>query len=86
MDTNFHIFVIIATIIAYVLINSRKNENNENGSINFNFIYIPLLLYTGHYIFYTNKSVIAEFVNQEAPTDFEELLSEPFPASTSASF
>lgn len=88
MDNKFHIFVIFATIIAYVFINSQKTKNSQR-TVNFNFVYVPLILYGFNYFYYQgleidklNKNKILNYI----PTDFEELLSEPFPASTSFSF
>lgn len=80
MDTNFHIFVIITTIITYVLINSRKVKNGMNR----NYIYVPFILYGGHYIFNSSSSAVQ--TDSHHTTVIEELLSEPFPTSTSFSF
>jgi hypothetical protein len=82
MNVNYHIFVCISTIIVYVLINSKK-DNDQNH----NYLYVPLILYGGHYFFYPENSLkINSDINVPIQTDFEELLVEPFPASTSASF
>lgn len=80
MDTNFQIFVIISTIISYVLINSKTDNKG-----NYNYIYTPLILYSGYYLFNStfNTSNISHYTSDvPVVSDVEELLSIPFPVST----
>lgn len=53
MDNNYHIFVVITTIILYIFLSSKKKDANET-STNTNImylLYIPAILYGGYYFF-----------------------------------
>lgn len=52
MDNNYHIFVVISTIIVYVFLSSRKNENKYETNTSIMYIlYVPIVLYGGYYFF-----------------------------------
>ena len=56
MDNNYHIFVIITTIIIYIFLTSRKRDKNKDNSDFMYLFYVPIILYCGFYFFYSPKS------------------------------
>lgn len=84
---NFHIFVIVATLVVYIILKSYKtsDDNNSNKS---NLIYVlltPLILYSGNYFLTKDTEVISN--NQSTNSSMsEELLSIPYPVSSDSSF
>jgi len=103
MDNNYHIFVVITTIIVYIFLSSKKKESNDETSTNIMYLlYIPVILYGGYYIFYSNptkpenlgSSVSSDVSVKEislAPISqtyvpSDNLLSDPYPSSTNSNF
>lgn len=89
MDTNFHAFVFITTIVFYIILRSYKKKEPEHKKTS-NLIYvlaIPVMLYGGHYFFYKDKQVIT---NDSQLTEIsshtsEDLLSIPYPVTSDTS-
>ena len=89
MIMNFHIYVLITTVLYYIVLKMFKKESsNETKKTNY-FIYIlfvPILLYITRYIYFlTSKDI--ETVQIKKPSTISSsssssVLSEPYPAST----
>ena len=83
------IFMIIATIIIYIFLNSRKKEYDDNSN---NLLYIPIILYTGYYFFYNKTNLVTvpvpiDNISNNIPIQYsEELLSAPYPSSSNSFF
>ena len=99
MDNNYHIFVIITTIISYIFLTSRKRDKNKDNSNFIYLFYIPIILYGGFYFFYSPKSKDVKLdiksnisgtnvSHVSQPNNFysEELLSDPYPTSSNSNF
>jgi hypothetical protein len=83
MDTNFHAFVFIATIVFYIILRSYKKKEPEDKKHS-NLIYVllvPIILYTGNYFYQKNKQNVLSI--QEQPQSIsEDLLTTPYPVSS----
>jgi multisubunit Na+/H+ antiporter MnhB subunit len=86
MDTNFHAFVFIATIVFYIILRSYKKKEPEDKKTS-NLIYVllvPIILYTGNYFYQKNKQ---NTLSQEQLPSIEhsisdDLLTAPYPVSS----
>lgn len=92
MEGNFHAFVFIMTIAAYVYFKNSKKEQDKQTPKKSNLIYVlsvPIILYTGFY-FYKSKqqqTIISNNSSQaQSYVDNEDLLSIPYPMSSESSF
>jgi|688.fasta_scaffold260193_2 hypothetical protein len=90
MDTNFHAFVFISTIVVYIILRSYKKSEAEDKKTS-NLIYVllvPVILYGGHYYYYFNKNTsISQDLNKDSISQIKEsplddLLSVPYPVSS----
>jgi hypothetical protein len=82
MDTNFHAFVFISTIVVYIILRSYKKSETEDKKTS-NLIYVllvPVILYGGHYYF-NNKNTIP-IISQIKESMSDELLTTPYPVSS----
>lgn len=91
MDTNFHAFVFITTIVFYVVLRSYKKSEPENKKTS-NLIYVlsvPIVLYGGHYFLYKNKNTLTPTQiqnNQNIESSLsDDLLTTPYPISSDTS-
>lgn len=93
MEGNFHAFVFIMTIAAYVYFKNSKKDTEKHKPKKSNLIYVlsvPLILYTGFY-FYKSKQVNSNDILDHSSTapsyiDNDDLLSIPYPISSESSF
>jgi hypothetical protein len=92
MEGNFHAFVFIMTIAAYVYFKNSKKDQDKQQPKKSNLIYVlsvPIILYTGFY-FYKSKQQPAIISNNSSQPqsyiDNEDLLSIPYPMSSESSF
>jgi amino acid permease len=98
-NMNFHIFVAIITCVFYVFLRIYKskvqNDNKTKSKSNFIYIlFIPIILYITHFLYYNEKSTFTDAVNirQGSPAQqiekhnslqiSEDLLSIPYPESS----
>lgn len=84
MDTNFHAFVFIATFVVYVILKSYKKTEPENKKTS-NLIYVlfvPLILYGGHYYYNRNTPIPNTITNSHNSSVSEDLLTTPYPVSS----
>lgn len=88
MDTNFHAFVFITTIVFYIILRSYKKKEPEHKKTS-NLIYvlaIPIILYGGHYFFYKDKDKSVTLNNSQlteiSSHTSEDLLSIPYPVTS----
>ena len=89
---NIHIIVIIATIIFYFYLTQRKENKGTQGTSTEDLarqgsllylLYVPLIIYSGYYYFVRDSNIpILPNINSNISDD---LLSEPFPTTTSNS-
>lgn len=88
MNTNFHAFVFISTIVVYIILRSyKKSEPEEKKTSNLIYVLlVPVILYSGHYYFNKTSSqgTIIETPNTQSSVS-EELLTTPYPISSSDS-
>lgn len=91
MDNNYHIFVIITTILVYIFLSSKKKENKE-GFIMY-LLYTPMVLYAGYYFFYSpyiklekTGSNLDISTRQSIINYSDDLLSDPYPVSSNSKF
>ncbi len=85
INKNFHAFVIITTIVFYVILRSYKKPNNENKKPS-NLIYvllIPITLYGGNYLY--NLSSNTTITSTPIQNLSDDLLSVPYPVSSNSS-
>jgi hypothetical protein len=89
MNTNFHAFVFISTIVVYIVLRSYKKSEPESKKTS-NLIYVllvPIILYGGHY-YYSNYYTPKIQTNIETPSIkesvSEDLLTTPYPVSSSS--
>lgn len=92
MEGNFHAFVFIMTIAAYVYFKNSKKKEDKQKPKKSNLIYVlsvPIILYTGFY-FYKSKQITPIPSNNSTPShsyiDNDDLLSIPYPISSESSF
>ena len=86
----FHIFVIITTIIFYFVLKLFKKsiineENNTKKQSQFIYIlFVPIIMYTYKYLNESNKSYIADNVKEigQNVSSSSDLLSKPYPESS----
>ena len=87
-------FVIISTIIFYIILRSYKTAEEPNNKKSNKFMYLvllPVILYTGEYFYSANKNVTPNLnINIDDTHNIiqdmsEDLLSAPYPASTISS-
>jgi hypothetical protein len=88
MDTNFHAFVFISTIVVYIILRSYKKSNVEDKKAS-NLIYIllvPVILYSGQYYFNKNTNITQNLnkysISQIKESLSDDLLSAPYPVSS----
>jgi hypothetical protein len=90
MEGNFHAFVFIMTLVAYVYFkNSKKEEKTPNKKSNLIYVLsVPIVLYTGFYFYKSknNNTTIQDNISQSSIIDNDELLSIPYPVSSESSF
>lgn len=88
MDTNFHAFVFITTIVFYIVLRSYKKKEPEHKKTS-NLIYVlavPIILYGGHYYLYKDKPIaIKSDLTEITSHTSEDLLSIPYPISSDTS-
>jgi hypothetical protein len=86
MDTNFHAFVFISTIVVYIILRSYKKSETEDKKTS-NLIYVllvPVILYGGHYYFNKNPNTIPnkDSISQIKESISDDLLTAPYPVSS----
>jgi hypothetical protein len=87
MDTNFHAFVFIATIVFYIILRSYKKKEPEDKKTS-NLIYVllvPIILYTGNYFYQKNKQNTLSIQEQLPSIEHsisDDLLTAPYPVSS----
>ena len=88
MDTNFHAFVFISTIVVYIILRSYKKSESEDKKTS-NLIYVlivPVILYGGHYYFNKNTNTIPtptkDSISQIKESIPDDLLTAPYPVSS----
>ena len=88
MDTNFHAFVFISTIVVYIILRSYKKSEAEYKKTS-NLIYVllvPVILYGGHYYFNKPANIIViqnkDSISQIKESLSDDLLSAPYPVSS----
>jgi hypothetical protein len=91
MDTNFHAFVFITTIVFYVVLRSYKKSEPETKKTS-NLIYVlsvPIILYGGHYFLYKDKNTSTptqiQHLQDTEPSLSGDLLTTPYPISSDSS-
>lgn len=90
---NFHVFVLISTILYYIILRSYKgsiisNERETKSTkTKSNFIYIlflPILLYIFYYFFIYKKESIVTSDTDNSTVISHNLMSAPYPDSISS--
>lgn len=89
---NFHVFVLVSTIIYYMLLRKYKSNITSNSTVsktNSNFIYVlyvPVLLYTSYYFFIYQKdtSIMNTMARGNSSIISDNLMSSPYPESISS--
>jgi len=91
MTINFHIFVLICTILFYFILyffkKSTSDDKKKSGSHLLYVLYVPFILYISNYLFsieYIDSGDISSTVSNNK-TEITELLTSPYPVSTSSS-
>ena len=84
---NFHIFVAIITFVFYVFLriykSSVQNKKNKTSSNLLYVLFLPVILYLTHFLFYNKNINIEEKVNVNVKSNIsEDLLSIPYPESS----
>jgi hypothetical protein len=84
---NFHIIVILLTIFTYIYLRSYKQTTPSNKSNLIYILLVPITLYTGYYYYYKNKNipVVSDISNTLSVSNSSDLLSIPYPQSTTSS-
>lgn len=82
MNTQIIIFCLIAAIIFYIIL--RKNKNKISLQ---NIIILGIITYSGYYLF-NETDIFEPVIEQLEPSQgySTELLSEPYPMSSSSSY
>jgi uncharacterized membrane protein len=82
---NFHIFVAIITFVFYIFLriykSSVQNKKNKTSSNLLYVLFLPVILYLTHFLFYNKNINIEEKVNVKSNIS-EDLLSIPYPESS----
>lgn len=90
MEGNFHAFVFIMTIGAYIYFKNSKKDETTTKNKKSNLIYVlsvPIILYTGFYFYKSrNSNTIQDNISNSSISNIEneELLSIPYPVSESS--
>jgi hypothetical protein len=88
---NFHMFVLISTVVFYILLKIYKKSINKRNKRKSNLVYVlivPAIMYLYHFMYiqkdvtHTNNINISVASTSNTPLPSESLLTSPFPESS----
>jgi len=79
VDLNFHVLVIILTMIIYIVFKKRAQNKKSKKFTNYIYILVPIVLYGGNYLLKEKENIKSE------ASSVSSILKTPYPLSESSS-